>query len=254
MLVLLSPAKSLDFSVSSNTNSTKPRLLEHTELLAAEMRKFDAPTLMKMMDISHDLATLNTARFSAFSAKAKLGGNAKQAILAFDGDVYTGLNAKTFNDEDLAFAQTHLRILSGLYGLLRPMDLMQAYRLEMGTTLKTKRGNNLYQFWGEAITELINKDLKASGSKWLINLASEEYFSAVKPALIKGQILKINFKELRGDTYKVISFSAKKARGTMARLIIENRIQSPAELKAFTPDGYIYAPEMSTETEWNFVK
>jgi len=209
--------------------------------------------LKQLMGVSDKIAEVNVRRFQEF-ALPFTPENAKQAVLAFKGDVYTGLQADTFDEADFEFAQQHLRILSGLYGLLSPLDLMQAYRLEMGLRLKNGRKKNLYEFWGDKITELVNADVADSGSDTIVNLASQEYFRAVKPALLKGNLFHIHFKELRNGQYKVISFNAKKARGILARQIIKDRITEIEDIKAFDVDGYVFKEELSGEREFLFAR
>ncbi|RYZ87869.1 MAG: peroxide stress protein YaaA, partial [Moraxellaceae bacterium] len=180
--------------------------------------------------------------------------NAKQALFAFQGDVYTGMQAETFSSKDIHFAQQHLRILSGLYGLLRPLDLMQAYRLEMGTSFHNARGKNLYEFWDDTITKAVNKQLKVLQSSVVINLASHEYFSAIKPKLLKAEIITPVFKDQKNGQYKIISFFAKKARGMMAAYIIQKRITTPEAIKKFDTAGYCFDPALSTKQEWVFTR
>ena len=253
MILLLSPAKTLDFSETELTNHSTPRLLADSEKLVSVLKKKSARSLKKLMNVSDAIAELNVDRFQSFETPFKLE-NAKQAVLAFKGDVYTGLQAETFDANDLDFAQTHLRILSGLYGVLTPLDLMQPYRLEMGTRLRQGRKKNLYEFWDKKITELINADLEDSGNDIVLNLASQEYFHAVKPAILKGKLFHVHFKELRNGAYKVISFNAKKARGTMANQIIKNRINDIEALKPLNVDGYQFNQELSDDTNLVFTK
>ncbi|MGY0218405.1 peroxide stress protein YaaA [Endozoicomonadaceae bacterium StTr2] len=254
MLAVISPAKTLDYETAPViAKSTQPRLLDESELLIEEARKLAPADISSLMKISDKLGQLNAARFEAWSRPFNKD-NAKQAVLAFKGDVYTGLDAETLGADEFAFAQQHLRILSGLYGLLRPLDLMQAYRLEMGTKMGNTRGKDLYAFWGSIITDLVNKDLKASGSDTLINLASNEYFKAVKAKDIKGEIITPVFKDWKNDQYKIISFYAKKARGMMCRYMIDNQITDPEGLKEFDTDGYQYNEAMSSDKEWVFVR
>lgn len=246
MILLISPAKTLDFSESSLKKHSTPRMLADSEKLVKILKSKSARSLKKLMSVSDAIAVLNVERFQKYETPFT-PENAKQAILAFKGDVYTGLQADTFDKGDFEFAQTHLRILSGLYGVLTPLDLMQAYRLEMGTRLRLGRKKNLYEFWDKKITELINEDLKASGNNIVLNLASQEYFHAVKPALLNGELYHVHFKENRNGVYKVISFSAKKARGSLSRLIIKNRINDVDPIKTYDVDGYIYNEAMSDE-------
>lgn len=253
MLMVLSPAKSLDYDPIELELASRPRFKEQTNELAEILKAKSAADLAKLMHISDNLATENERRYQRFGKKLKKEER-KQALFAFKGSVYQGLAVEDFSEEDIEFAQKHLRILSGLYGLLRPMDKIQAYRLEMGTKLNNPKGKNLYEFWDTTITELLNKDLRAQGDKVLINLASQEYFKAVKPKVFKGQIINVNFKELRGDVYKVISFSAKVARGQMARYIIKNKLENPESIKEFQEDNYVFNPDLSDETNWVFTR
>ncbi|BDS11665.1 peroxide stress protein YaaA [Aureispira anguillae] len=249
MLLLLSPAKTLDFQATSVQNYTQPQLLAQSQKLIKKMQTFDAPKLQKLMGVSEKIADLNVERFNNFSVPFDLS-NAKQAILAFKGDVYQGLAAETFDEKELAFAQEHIGILSGLYGFLRPLDLMQPYRLEMGTKLKIRQANNLYEFWKSTITEQIN----ATQTKDIVNLASNEYFKAIKKKELNGNLWTVNFKELRNGKYKVISFFAKKARGMMAQYVVKNRLQNPEDMKSFDLDSYQFNEALSTERELMFTR
>ncbi|MFK7907741.1 MAG: peroxide stress protein YaaA [Chitinophagales bacterium] len=255
MLTLLSPAKTLDFETPPTTDvHSQAVLLENAQYLVKKLKKFSVSQIGDLMHLSEKLADLNHHRYANFRTPFT-PDNAKQAILAFKGDVYVGLDAESFSAEDFGFAQDHLRILSGLYGLLRPLDLMQAYRLEMGTKLKvTPTKNNLYKYWDTQITKKINEVLEAQEEKVLVNLASNEYFKAVKPKLVEGRILTPVFKDFKNGQYKVISFFAKKARGSMARYIIQNRITNLDDIKAFDTNGYYYKKELSKENEWVFVR
>ena len=253
MLILLSPAKSLNFEPTDRTEYSMPRLLDNSDRLVKELKKKSARSLKKLMSVSDAIAELNVQRFQEYERPFAFG-SAKQAVLAFDGDVYTGMQAETFTEEDLDFAQEHLRILSGLYGLLRPMDLIRAYRLEMGTKLRTGRRKNLYEFWGDKITELINEDLAETEGNVILNLASQEYFKSVNTKKLTGRLVSVHFKENRKGELKVISFNAKKARGAMAALAIKHRIIDPEELKELTPEGYDFSPEHSSEDELMFLK
>jgi cytoplasmic iron level regulating protein YaaA (DUF328/UPF0246 family) len=253
MIVLLSPAKTLDFTTANYEFHTKPRMLKDSSILINELKTKSSKDLQDLMKVSVKIADLNVERFHSFKTPFNTK-NSKPSILAFKGDVYTGLQAEAMNETDFEFAQEHLRILSGLYGILRPMDLMQAYRLEMGTRLKNENGKNLYEFWNDKITKLINKDLKASKGNAIINLASKEYFNAVKPKELKGELYHVNFKEERNGVYKIISFNAKKARGVMSRYIIKNRITNPEEIKGFNEDNYTFSPDLSSEKDWIFTR
>ena len=253
MLILLSPAKSLDFTPSEIRKSSKPRLLEHSNMLVEVMKQKSAKEISKLMSISDQLATLNRQRYQAFSASPS-AQEAKQAILAFKGDVYVGLKNETLGADDLAWAQTHVRILSGLYGVLRPLDQIQPYRLEMGTKLQTPRGKNLFEFWDTRITDVLNKDVKASQSDAIINLASQEYFSAVRKETLKGQLFDVNFLEKRNGVYKFISFTAKKARGWMCRYLIDIRATDPEQMKDFKGEGFKFNKSHSSDTEFVFTR
>lgn len=215
------------------------------------MKKKSGRQLRNLMDISEDLANLNVQRYREMEFPPQ-PGREKQALLTFQGDVYQGLQAHELTEEDLLFAQQHIRILSGLYGLLRPLDLIHPYRLEMGTPLKVKRKKSLYQYWDDKITRQINEDLQASGTPVLLNLASKEYFQAVQPEKVEGRILNIHFKEEREGELKIISFFAKKARGLMARYLIDNRINDPNALREFSEEGYGFREDLSSDTDWTF--
>ncbi|TXB62752.1 peroxide stress protein YaaA [Phaeodactylibacter luteus] len=253
MLFLISPAKTLDFSAAATDKHTQPRSLAHSQGLIDILKQKTEAELMKLMKISEDLATVNRERYQDFEAPFDLS-NAKQALLAFKGDVYTGLGADDFSAAELDYAQRHLRILSGLYGLLRPLDLMQPYRLEMGTRLKTAKGKNLYEYWGSSITNLINDDLAKEGHKAVVNLASNEYFSAVQPKELKAELYQVAFKEYRNGGYKIIAFFAKKARGMMCRYAVKNNIAEPEELKGFDMDGYAFNEGLSGPREFVFTR
>ncbi len=253
MLILISPAKTLDYSEASYEFHSKPRMLKDSQVLVEDLKQKSSKDLQQLMSVSEKIANLNVERFQSFKTPFNTK-NAKPSVLAFKGDVYTGLQAEEMDKEDLEFAQDHLRILSGLYGVLRPMDLMQPYRLEMGTRLKNEKGKNLYEFWDDRITKTLNKDLKSSGGNAIINLASKEYFGSVKTQSLKGDLYHVNFKEERNGKYKIISFNAKKARGVMSRYIIKNRLTEPESLKAFDEDGYAFNPDLSSEREWIFTR
>lgn len=252
MLILISPAKTLDYqSPLATSRYTRPELLDYSQQLISEARKLSAPQIATLMSISDKLASLNATRFHEWHPDFT-PENARQAILAFKGDVYTGLQAEEFSEADFDFAQHHLRMLSGLYGVLRPLDLMQPYRLEMGIRLENRKGKDLYAFWGDTITEKLNDALKAQGDDVVINLASDEYFKAVKPKKLQGRIIKPVFLDEKNGKFKVISFYAKKARGLMSRFIIKNRLTSAAQLTAFNDEGYCFDEEASTHGELVF--
>lgn len=252
MLALISPAKTLDYESALPTDQyTLPRLLEHSQQLIDVSRKLSASEIANLMSVSEKIAQLNVARFNDWQPEFNFS-NARQAIFAFKGDVYTGLDAYDLTLQDLEFAQTHLRMLSGLYGLLRPLDLMMPYRLEMGTKLANARGHNLYEFWGDKITQLINADLAQANSDLLVNLASDEYYKSVKQSKIQAEIIKPVFLDQKNGKYKVISFYAKKARGLMARYMIENRLNRVEDLKSFNTDGYYFDATSSIQGELVF--
>ncbi|NKI18225.1 peroxide stress protein YaaA [Spongiibacter sp. KMU-166] len=253
MLMLISPAKTLDFDTPAHTDIfTQGDFLKQSRALIKELRELAPHDISALMKISDKLGSLNHQRFADWHTPFT-PDNAKQAILAFRGDVYTGLDADSFNDDDFAFAQQHLRILSGLYGLLRPLDLIQPYRLEMGTKFANSGGKNLYEFWGDSITKAVNRQLKETGPL-LVNLASNEYYSAVKPGQIKADIITPVFKDCKNGKYKIISFYAKKARGLMSAWIIKNRITEAEHLKQFDCEGYYFCPAQSTAREWVFLR
>lgn len=252
MLMVISPAKTLDFaSPLATARFTQPALLNDAKKLIDVARDLTPAQIGSLMSISDKLADLNAGRFQAWQTPFT-PDNARQAILAFKGDVYAGLQAETFSEDDFTFAQQHLRMLSGLYGLLRPLDLMQPYRLEMGTKLTNPAGKDLYAFWGDRLTEALNAALAEQGDDVLINLASDEYFKAVKPAKLQGRIVKPVFLDEKNGKFKVISFYAKKARGLMSRYIIERRLTQPEQLKAFDVDGYFFVADESSERELVF--
>lgn len=254
MLIILSPSKTLDFKKPAVTKEySQPQLLAHSKELIEELRKLSPVGIAGLMDVSRKIANENFERFASWQAPFSTA-NAKQAVLAFRGYVFTGLQADTFYKKDFEFAQKHLRILSGLYGVLRPLDLMQAYRLEMGLKFKNNRGKDLYEFWGEIIHDSLNNDLQQTKSKTLVNLASQEYFKTVLPKKIIGQIITPVFKEDKPGGPKTIAIFAKKARGMMSRFIIQNRIEDPQQIKNFTMEGYHYNDNLSNEIEWVFMR
>ena len=254
MLTVLSPAKTLDYETAPITQSaTLPRFMDQSALLVEDARGLDPDAIRALMGVSEQIAHLNHERFMNWQSESN-SDNAKQAVLAFKGDVYTGLQAETLSEDDLDFAQTRLRIFSGLYGLLRQLDLMQPYRLEMGLKFANQRGKNLYEFWGEQLTDTLNADLVSAKTDVLINLSSNEYFKAVKPKLLNADIITPQFKDLKNGQYKMISFFAKKARGVMARYIIDNRITEPEALKSFSEAGYYYSDAQSQGDQWVFLR
>jgi len=254
MLTIISPAKTLDYeSPLATKRFTQPELLDKSSQLISVARKLTPAQISSLMGISDKLALLNAERFNDWQPDFS-PDNARQAILAFKGDVYTGLQAEDFSEKDFDFAQDHLRMLSGLYGLLRPLDLMMPYRLEMGIRLENPQGANLYAFWGDLLTEKLNKLLAEQGDKVLINLASDEYFKAVKPAKLDGEIIKPVFLDQKNGNYKVISFYAKKARGLMSRFIIKERLSKVSQLQEFNLEGYEYDPARSAGNELVFTR
>ena len=254
MLIVLSPAKRLDFTEPvPSLRVTQPDFQGETETLIELLKTYTPRRLRNLMNISADLATLNHERFAAWHSPFT-SDNAKPAVLAFKGDVYLGLQAETYSKPDLNWAQKHLRILSGLHGVLRPLDLMQPYRLEMGTGLKNPRGKNLYDFWGDRVTDALNEALAKQRSKLLVNLASKEYFGVVQPERLAGKLIDVTFKDQKNGKYKIISFFAKKARGTMASYIVKNRVSDLEGLTGFNDDGYYYVPDQSSEHELVFYR
>lgn len=252
MLMVISPAKTLDYeSPFATSQYTQASLLNHSAELIEYARTLTPAQIASLMKISDKLAGLNAARFSQWQPEFNLN-NARQALLAFKGDVYTGLAADDFSNADFTFAQTHLRILSGLYGVLRPLDLMMPYRLEMSTRFENSRGKDLYQFWGSIITDTLNQALHEQGDDVLINLASDEYFKAVKSQAIQGRIITPVFKDEKNGQFKIISFYAKKARGLMARYIIKNRLSETSQLADFKEDDYFFAEHESSDTQLVF--
>ncbi|SHM59558.1 peroxide stress protein YaaA [Phytopseudomonas punonensis] len=254
MLMVISPAKTLDYDTAPVTSRfTQPEFLDHSQELVSQLRDFSPAQIAELMHLSDKLAGLNAARFGSWTPEFTLQ-NAKQALLAFKGDVYTGLDAESFKEADFDFAQQHLRMLSGLYGLLRPLDLMMPYRLEMGTKLANARGKDLYAFWGEHISEWLNEALQAQGDDVLLNLASNEYFGAVQRKVLKARIIDTEFKDLKNGQYKIISFYAKKARGLMARHVIKERVTDPQHLKDFDDQGYRFSAKDSTANKLVFLR
>lgn len=255
MKLVLSPAKSLDYETPLPVkNYSQPQFIEEAEYLVKKLRGFSAGQLKKLMDISDDLAHTNAERFAQWNIPFT-EKNARPAIFAFKGDVYLGLNAYSMNEKDMEFAQNTVRILSGLYGLLKPLDLMQPYRLEMGTKLKvTAVKTDLYKFWGDEITKKLAHDMQEDGDEVLVNLASNEYFKAVKPKVLAKQIITPEFKDAKNGEYKMIQFFAKKARGLMTAYIIKNRITNVNDLKEFDYEGYGYNSRLSVNDKWVFTR
>ena len=254
MLILISPAKTLDFETPAETRTaTQPVFLKHSKRLIGELQQLSPESISKLMSISSKLGDLNHERFMNWHVPFTKG-NAKQSVLAFKGDVYSGLEAEGFSASDFRYAQKHLRILSGLYGVLRPLDLIQPYRLEMGTKLASQRAKDLYQFWDDSITVELNKLLKFLKTDAVVNLASNEYFRAVHRKRLRADVISPAFKDLKNGEYKIISFYAKKARGQMAGWIIQNGISDAKQLKKFSVAGYRYSADLSTPHEPTFIR
>ena len=252
MLVTLSPSKGQDFGIPMpSAEHSVPAQLDQSQLLIDELLAYDPEKIGSLMSISENLSNLNFQRFHDFHTPFN-ADNARPALFAFKGDVYSGIESDNFSNADLAYAQDHLRILSGLYGALRPMDLIQPYRLEMKTKLKNPRGEDLYQFWGNQITDSLNTVLAEQQEAVLVNLASNEYYKSVKPKQINGRILNIDFKETKDGKTRIIAFYAKKARGMMADFILRNRIEKAEDVKSFDTAGYRYDAALSTPDKWTF--
>lgn len=254
MLIVISPAKTLDFeSINDNLPMTNPRFLDESKIIMKELRELDSDSIGKLMKISDKLSSLNKERFTSWEDTLE---NSKHCLLAFQGDVYKGLDVGSFTDEDLFYANDHLRILSGLYGVLRPFDGINPYRLEMGSRLRLGENKDLYEFWSDTLKDSIYKELRIHNESTLINLASKEYFKSVEDIINKDdvKIITPTFKEFRNGEYKIISLKAKRARGLMSRYIIQNKINNPEELKLFTEEDYEYNEELSNEQEWIFTR
>ncbi len=249
MLFLLSPAKSLDYDTPTPPELagalTRPQFLDDTAALIDVLRIQSVAQVRQLMDLSEPLAQLNVDRYAAWRPRFT-DHNSKPAVLAFNGDVYDGLDANTLSTDDLAWAQAHVRMLSGLYGILRPLDRMQPYRLEMGTRLATPAGASLYDWWGDRLAEHLNKLVRGEKAPVIINLASQEYFRAVDRKVLKPRVVECQFEDWKNDSYKIISFFAKRARGLMARYAIQHRLETPEGLRSFDLDGYRLAPEVSS--------
>ncbi|SMN11212.1 UPF0246 protein YaaA [uncultured Candidatus Thioglobus sp.] len=249
MLAVISPSKTQDFNPSDMNEYTKTRQIEQSQVLIDILKNKTQAEIGELMSISEKLAVLNFERFQTFKTPLTLD-NAKQALFAFKGDVYSGIDASSLDVQDLAFAQKTLRMLSGLYGVIRPLDLIAPYRLEMGTRLKNPQGKNLYQFWGSQISEILNDD----ESEVIINLASNEYFKGIDKKSLNAKIINIAFKERKGEQYKIIGIYAKRARGLMVNYMIKNRLTKPESLKAFDVEGYQFQQAMSDDTTWVFTR
>ncbi len=254
MISILSPAKTLDYDTKLPTERySQPDFLEDSKELLGVLKDYDVDDIGKLMSISEKLSVLNHERYHSFEFPFTTD-NARPAMYAFKGDVYRDLELSEYSDDDVEFMQNHVRILSGLYGILRPLDLMQPYRLEMGTKLQNDRGTNLYQFWGSKIAETLNDVFDEQDDNILLNLASDEYFSAVDTASLKGKVVKVNFLDYKKDRYKIVSFYAKRARGMMANYIIRNHIDDTESLKAFDVAGYYFSEERSSNDELTFLR
>lgn len=252
MIITLSPSKGQDFDTPTPSKLfTLPEQLEDSQLLINEAKKLDMESVRKLMAVSENISNLNVQRFQDWQLPFN-NNNAKAALFAFKGDVYSGIEKDKYDDGDLTYAQDHLRILSGLYGALRPMDLIQPYRLEMKTRLENPRGENLYQFWGESITDKLNELLQQQEEKVLVNLASNEYYKSVKPKLFDGNILNISFKEEKDGKSRILAVYAKKARGMMTDFILRNRIEKANDIKDFGTANYKFSPSESNENTWVF--
>ena len=249
MLAVISPSKTQDFEPAQIDVFTQTRQIEQSQVLVDLLKGKTQDDIASLMSISDKLSKLNFDRFQTFSTPFTLS-NAKQALLAFKGDVYNGIDAQSLSLDDFEFAQGHLRMLSGLYGVIRPLDLIQPYRLEMGTKLKNGQGKNLYEFWGDQISQVLNED----ESEVIINLASNEYFKGIDKKSINAKIVNIAFKELKNDTYKIIGIYAKRARGLMVNYMIKNRLTDPELLKGFNVEGYQFRQTMSDDLTWVFTR
>ncbi|MGK0271757.1 MAG: cytoplasmic iron level regulating protein YaaA (DUF328/UPF0246 family) [Cocleimonas sp.] len=254
MIITLSPSKGQDFDTATPSKLfTVPEQLEESQMLINEAKKLDMESVRDLMSVSENISKLNVQRFKDWELPFTIN-NAKAALFAFKGDVYSGIRKDEYDDDDLAYAQDHLRILSGLYGALRPMDLIQPYRLEMKTKLPNPRGDNLYQFWGVQITDKLNESLQQQEEKTLVNLASNEYYKSVKPKLIDGRILNVSFKEEKDGKSRILAVYAKKARGMMTDFILRNRIEHAEDIKDFGTANYKFSKSESTDDNWVFTR
>ena len=254
MIILMNSSKTLNFERPAHISKhTIPEFLDDSQLLVARLQKLSVSDFSRLMVVSEKLAILNVNRYQNWLT-SPVGSDAKQALLAFKGDIYAAMDADRYKIKDFDFAQKHLRILSGLYGILRPLDLIQPYRLEMAAKLKTDRGQDLYRFWGTRITASLNEMLKREKSGVLINLASAEYFKAANPKLLRADVITPVFKEYKDPSYRVVAIYAKKARGLMSDYIIQNRITRVEDLHAFDSDGYRFAPGLSSQSDWVFTR
>lgn len=254
MISIISPSKNLNENPSIITNDyTIPDFLNEAEILVEKLRKYSPKKLQNLMSINPKLAELNVSRYMEWNTDFSTE-NANRAALMFNGEVFNGLQAKTLKEKDLRFAQNHMRILSGLYGVLRPLDLMKPYRLEMGTNISIQRKKNLYNFWGDKLTDKLNEEFENHSEKVLVNLASDEYFDALNPNKLNAKIIKCMFKEERNGKLQFVTVFGKKARGLMLRFIIENQIQKHEDLRAFDTEGYYFNVIFSTEDLWMFTR
>lgn len=253
MLMLVSPAKTLDYTGTDFDRFTLPAFLDCSQTLVKQLNRYSVEDLSELMHISDKLAKLNYQRYQDFETPFT-PENAKQALLVFKGDVYKGMTVENYTEDDLAFAQGCLRILSGLYGVLRPLDLMQPYRLEMGTKLTTEKSKNLYEFWGSQISDSLNADLEGDADPCVVNLASKEYFKSVDIKALKARVLDIDFKENKAGTYKIVAIHAKRARGLMADYVIRNRIKTVEALQGFDSEGYTFRDSLSEPNRWVFCR
>lgn len=254
MIAVLSPSKTMNFDEASYNPYTKAQFQDEAWQLVKKLKRFTKGDIKDLMKISDNLTALNYGRFKEFSEEYRWNKNAKQAIFAYQGDVYTGLEAETLKDSELTRAQKNLRIISGLYGILRPLDLIQPYRLEMSRSLQVQYNKNLYEFWGDSLTENLNKDLKKDKHPLLVNLASNEYYKAIDEDKLDAPIININFRERRDGKLKFISFNAKKARGLMARYIVKERPTEKEHLQGFDYENYLFSEENSADDEYMFIK
>jgi cytoplasmic iron level regulating protein YaaA (DUF328/UPF0246 family) len=253
MILIISPSKTQDFKSRQYPRFTMPVMLEQSRQLADKLKEFNPQQIAELMGVSDKLAQLNWQRFQDFTVPFDLG-NAKQALLVFKGDVFSPIDVEAYTDEDFSFAQDHVRILSGLYGILRPLDLMQAYRLEMGIKSGFANAKNLYEFWGTRLTEALNKDLAHQSQAVLVNLASDEYYKVIQPQKITAPVLKVSFKENKSGTYKVVAIHAKRARGLMINFVVTNHLEKVQDLKTFKLQGYQFNDSLSSDQEWVFCR
>lgn len=253
MILIISPSKTQDFKSRPYPRFTVPVMLEQSQQLIDALKDLNPQQIAGLMGVSDKLAQLNWQRFQDFTVPFDLE-NAKQALLVFKGDVFSPIDVEAYTDEDFSFAQDHVRILSGLYGILKPLDLMQAYRLEMGIKSGFANAMNLYEFWGTRLTEALNKDLAHQSQAVLVNLASDEYYKVIQPQKITAPVLKVSFKENKSGTYKVVAIHAKRARGLMINFVVTNRIENVQDLKKFDLEGYQFRNDLSEDREWVFCR